>query len=155
MMDSGTAEDQMVELLMAHERALSGLYEAFSSKFPEDQAFWLALSKEAALHARMVGRLHVRIQAGEGIVREDRFDRQSLETSLVKILELMDVLDSSEYALFDALKTADHIEQSVLGHKYFDIFEGHTLEIKQIQYFLSDALKDHHERLAKRLADMP
>jgi len=105
-MDSGTAEDQTVELLMAHERALSALYKAFSIKFPEEQTFWQTLSKEAALHARMVGRLHIRIQAGEGIVREDRFDRQSIRASLTKIQRLIESLEYSDYALIDALRTA-------------------------------------------------
>src|SRR5665811_645403 len=117
-MDSSSTEDQMVELLIAHETAVSALYEAFSREFPEEKEFWQKLSKEASLHARMLGRLHVRIQAGEGIVREDRFDRQSLQASLAKIRPLIKSLESSEYTLIDALKTADNIEKSGLEHNY-------------------------------------
>jgi hypothetical protein len=148
-------EDQIVELLIEHEKAVSALYESFSRRFPEEQAFWQRLSEEAVLHVNMISRLHIRIQAGEGIVRADRFDRHALEGSLTRIRTLLETPETSGYRLIDALETADSIEQSLLEHHYYDIFEGHTLEIKQIQYFLSDALKNHHERLAERLADIP
>ena len=153
-MNPGRPEDQIVELLIEHERAVSSLYEAFSGVFPDEQAFWQRLSEEATLHVQMVGRLHVRIQAGEGVVRADRFDRQDLEASLSRIKSRLESPDSPEFTLVDALKMADAIEQSVLEHHYFDIFEGHTLEITQIQYFLSHALEEHHQRLAQRLAEL-
>ncbi len=154
-MNPDRPEDQIVELLIEHEKTVSVLYESFSHYFPDEEEFWQRLSEEAGLHVNMIGRLHIRIQAGEGIVRADRFDRDDLATSLMRIRSLLQTLKAPGYSLVDALKAADSIEKSVLEHHYYDIFEGHTLEITQIQYFLSDALRDHHERLAERLADMP
>ena len=153
-MDGSGKQCNIVSLLARHEEAIGGLYRVFADKYEGYGQFWSELAAEEDQHAEWIGRLNKRIQDGAGTVREEMFDGETIEKSLAHINELMDKVKSDEFSFREALAEAIKIEESILEKKYYEIFEGNIAEIKQVQYCLEDATREHRERVRKALSEI-
>ena len=153
-MDGSSGQCEIVALLARHEEAIGGLYRLFADKCEGYGEFWSELASEEYQHAEWIGRLNKRIQDGAGRVRQELFDGGAIEKSLDHINNLMDIVRSDEFSYKEALTEAMRIEESILEKKYYEVFEGNIAEIKQVQYCLEDATREHRERIRKALSEI-
>ena len=153
-MDGSSEKCDIVTLLARHEETIGQLYRLFADKYEGHGQFWSELANEEYQHAEWIGRLNKRIQDGAGRVRQELFDRGAIEKSLDHINNLIDIVKSDEFSCKEALAEAMKIEESILEKKYYEIFEGNIAEIKQVQYCLEDATREHRERVRKALSEI-
>ena len=148
-MDRSGGQCDVVSLLAKHEEAIGGLYRVFADKYEGYGQFWSELASEEDQHAEWIGRLNKRIQDGAGKVRAEMFDPQAIKQSLDHINEVMEMAKADQFSFKQALAEAINIEESILEKKYYELFEGNIAEIKQVQYCLEDATREHRERIRR------
>jgi hypothetical protein len=144
----------IVDTLAKHEEVIGRLYQAYAQRFPEHQPFWSQLADEERQHADMLHRLHRRMQAGEGTICEDAFNKTCIHDSLSRIEQLIQEALKPDLTLHDALSNASVIEKSMLEQRYFEVFAGNCPEIQHIQNFLAQATEDHRDRINTMLSAM-
>jgi rubrerythrin len=137
----------IVELLADHEQAISRLYQTYAARFPLHRDFWSQLADEEQQHAKWLRRLLVRVGEGLGYVRPDRVDATIVRNSLARIEKMTEEAHESGFSFTQALDTAMTIEKTLLEAEYFQIFEGTAPEVLQVQYFLTDAVREHCQRI--------
>lgn len=140
-------KQEIVELLALHEESISKLYSVISKRFIEYQNFWEKLADEEMQHAGSIRKLLLRIQGGLGIVNSEKFSFSKLSESLADIQEATGRVEEPDFTLQDALSLSLSIEESLLEGKYFEVFIGNCAEVKQVQYCLEAAVKDHCQRI--------
>ena len=142
---------EIPQMLAEHEEAMGGLYRLFAERFDGQRDFWSKLADEEREHAEWIRRLCVRVREGLGCVRPDKFDSASARKSLGLIDKLKERASQPEFSASDALCAALKMEKMLLEAEYFDVFEGTAAEVTQVQYCLSEAIKDHRDRIEKAI----
>lgn len=147
-------EKQMaiVDLLAKNEEAVSALYKTYADKFPEWQEFWLSLSKEEVGHANWIRDLTTKASQGELYIDENRFNIEPIEQFLAYIDERQHEAKDINITIKKALGVAYDIENSMIERKFFTVFTGDSLELKEVLQKLSNAT-DHHRIMVKEALD--
>ena len=145
-------KQEIVELLALHEETISKLYTVISKRFFEYQNFWEKLADEEMQHAGSIRILLLRIQDDLGIVNSEKFSFSKLSESLADIQGTIGRVGEPDFTLQEALSLSLSIEESLFEGKYFDVFVGNCAEVKQVQYCLKAAVKDHCQRIRQMAA---
>lgn len=141
------ANEQLVQLLALQEERLGQLYHQFSFQFP-DADFWKQLSAEEEIHKQWVMTL---AHSSENIgIKEDTFRVPALQTMLNFIEEVRQ--KSKEYSLLQALGITLDIERALLEKNFFEIFETDSPKVKTIFHNLTEATKQHVQRVEVEFA---
>ena len=133
----------IVELLMDNEIGVGKLYRAYAKHFPDYRTFWTALAGEEVEHASWLGKLASKVTEGSVLIDERRFNTAAIKTFSEYLERELDRVNRSGISLIGALSTALYIEQSIIEQKYFEVFEGDTIEFKKVLLDLADATKTH------------
>lgn len=137
-------EDQtvVVDLLARNEEAISELYEAYAYRFPDYEDLWTSLANDERKHASWIRNL-------SSYVEEGRFNIAAIQ-SFSKYLdcELAKAQDPN-MLLINALSIAKYIEEALIERKYFESFEGDSVEVKHILRDLAIATEKHLDRVQR------
>ncbi|MDD5509647.1 MAG: hypothetical protein PHI12_02365 [Dehalococcoidales bacterium] len=142
----------IVELLMDNEIGIGKLYRAYAKHFPDHRTFWTALAGEEVEHASWLGKLSLKIEEGSVLIDERRFNTSAIKTFSDYLERELDKVNKSGISLIGALSTALYIEQSIIEQKYFEVFEGDTVEFKKVLLDLADATKTHLGKVKEALS---
>ena len=87
----------------------------------------------------------------EGLVHfnEDRFEIRAIRGSLNYIKEEIARVQNQKMLLSEALAIALNIEKALIEKGYFQVFEGDSVELKQVLLNLEAATKEHKDRIEK------
>ncbi|NOQ43425.1 MAG: hypothetical protein GQ560_03070 [Dehalococcoidia bacterium] len=140
-----------IEALANHEEAISELYRKYSGKFPDYEQFWLGLAEEEVLHTKWIRELRDDIEEGTVFFNEGRFNIVGVQTSLNYIKKQIVDSENQEISLPFALFLALDIENALLERKYFEIFEGDSVGLKNILQDLAEATELHRARIEQAL----
>lgn len=135
----------IIELLAEHERAISDLYKTYADKFQEYNDFWLSLSKEELEHVGWLMGLTEKIKEGGVYFNEGRFAAEAIKTSLTEVKKQINEAKKG-VSLIEALSAAYYFELALIEKKYFEIFEGDSVELKHVLINLSEATKIHQDK---------
>jgi len=140
----------IINLLSEHEKAIGELYGAYANKFPEHNNFWLGLVKEEMEHSGWLSNLTEKIKEGHVYFNQGRFAEEAIKTSLAEVKRQINKT-GGELSLIEALSTSCYFETALIEKKYFEVFEGDSVELKHTLIKLSDATKNHQNKIKEFL----
>jgi len=146
-MPSRDKGSDIIEMLAKNEEAVSQLYSAYADRFPEYRDFWSDLAVEEIDHANELRKLCGIAGEGSLHIREGRFNTTAIGnfSSYVKRESEPDRVKSS--SLINALSVALSIEESMIEHKFFDVFEADSVEIRHVLLKLAADTRSHLEQV--------
>ena len=150
-MDSSGSSEAIIEMMSMNEEGIRKLYEAYAEKFPDYRDFWSGLAKEEAEHALWISRLASRGKEGSILINEKRFNTAAIRTFSSYIDREITNAKSLPMSVVSALSVALYIEESIIEHNYFEVFEGDSVEFKKTLSDLASATKKHHDRIKEAL----
>lgn len=142
---------EIIEALAGQEEAISRLYRAYGQNFPEDRGFWEALSGEETGHAQWIRDLSAKIGGGGVYFNENRFRIEAIRSSLEYIERENAAAAVGGQDGIEALSVAYMLEDALLEKKFFEIFEGDSIELKHILADLAQSTTEHRERIRRKL----
>ena len=142
---------KVIEMLARNEEAVSKLYKAYAEKFPAHKGFWSRLAEEEIGHAGWIRKLHSKVKEGSVYFNEGRFKIEAIQTSLDYLNDWLVKARKEEISLINALSLAWDIENALMERKYFEIFEGDSVELKHVLTDLADSTKNHRDRVKRAL----
>ncbi|KKQ77273.1 MAG: hypothetical protein US98_C0008G0010 [Parcubacteria group bacterium GW2011_GWC1_38_6] len=150
-MDTKEYQENIISLLANHEMALSDLYELYCDKSSEYRLFWLDISREEIIHARWIYQLEESIRKGFVHFNEERFKAELIQSNIDFIKKEMEKAQKEDISDMGALAMAYYLEDALLEKKFFEIFEGDSVEFKNVLKNLARATEEHRERIKETL----
>ena len=138
-------QEQMgiLDLLAQQEKSLQLLYEEYQRKFNENAQFWGNLVADEAQHSSWIHEFKTQIDAGNWYLKEGRFNKASLKTSLEYVRGKIDEARNQNVSRLGAISTAIDIEQSLIERNFFEILGPDSPELKTLLTKLAGATKVH------------
>lgn len=135
----------IINLLAKHEEAVGELYKAYAKRFPQYDTFWSGLVGEEMKHSALIRDLGTRIGDGSVYFNPDRFRSKPIEVSLDFLIDEMNKAKnvSMQYAYSMALQ----IEEAMIEKKFFEVFEGDSVEVKHTLRSLAQDTEQHIEQI--------
>ena len=150
-MDSKKNQMYIVELLINNEVNVGKLYRAYAEQFLDYCSFWSGLASEEAEHASWIRKLASKVAGGAVIINDRRFNASAIKTFSDYLERELIKVNKSGISLISALSTALYIEESIIEQKYFELFDGDSIEFKKTLIDLANATKDHRSRVKEAL----
>jgi len=140
-------DSDIIEILAKNEQAVARLYRAYADRFSEYKDFWFGLAIEEEDHASELHKLREVSDKGSLYLSQDRFNIAAINT-FSRYLEEESAPDRvEELSLINALSIAVYIEESIIEHKFFDVFETDSVELRHILLNLAAETKRHLEQV--------
>ncbi|UCH50797.1 MAG: hypothetical protein JSV54_07210 [Chloroflexota bacterium] len=138
---------EIVEMLAKNEEAVAQLYSAYADRFLEYKDFWSGLAVEEIDHAAELRKLCEITVKGGLYISQGRFNTTAIGTFSSYLEKESAPSRVKEVSLINALSVAVYIEESIIEHKFFDVFETDSVELKQILLNLAAETKRHLEQV--------
>jgi hypothetical protein len=138
---------RLLEVFAEHESEISRLYETYASVFPDHRRFWNDLADDEANHADWVRSLVPLVEDGSLGLREDRFARAAIETSLRYIRRRAGEASVESPGFMKALVIALDIEDAMLEKRFFEIADEDTPEFRRVMNSLQRETERHRTAL--------
>jgi hypothetical protein len=123
------------------------LYWMYSEKFPEHEAFWIAMADDERQNTEWVHSTIEKIKNGTIEYDRDRFNIEAIRTTLNFVKSQIQAVKSQPLTLQSALGIAAGIEDSIAKRKFHEIIKDDNAEGRLLsQKFISENQK-HRERL--------
>ena len=136
-----------IELVAEFESAVMELYWVYSQKFPDYEAFWVAMADDERKNTEWVRSTIEKIKSGDIEYNRDRFNIEAIRTSLNFVRTQILAAQSHPVTLQTALGNATGIEDSLAKKKFYEIIKGDTPEGRQIYQQFGVENQKHRERL--------
>lgn len=144
-------QNEILQALINNEEALSDLYTKYGEKFPDYKEFWVDLAKDEKSHANWLRKFAEKIKDGSVYFNEDRFKIEALRTYFNEVEKYISEATFMELLPINTLSTAYYLEMSLIERKYFEVFEGDSVELKHVLKALTKATKKHEEKISEQL----
>ena len=125
------------------EESVGRLYETYAVIFPDYRNFWVNMASDEREHAAWVAKLRSLIDNRLVVFSEGRFKVEAIQTFLKYIDEELGKAKEKNLFLMNALSITLYIEESLIEHKYFEVVEGDSPELKSILRDLAGATQKH------------
>ncbi|MGB2696592.1 MAG: ferritin family protein [Candidatus Zixiibacteriota bacterium] len=151
-----TKDEQIniVDTLAKHEEAINRLYRTYADKFPDHQEFWMNLATDESKHSEWLRKLLDKAKEGTVFIDEKRFKVQAIQTSLDFILRQIADAENDKIEFKNALSVALDIERAMIEKKYFEVFEGDSVELKHVLLALAESTKEHIHRVERAWTEL-
>ena len=142
---------KQIQILEENEEALAGLYQAYANRFPEYEEFWFSLAIQEIDHSNLIHELIQKINRGEALLYEHTLDIAYLQTFRDLIKRETDRAKYKPISHYEALSTALSVEKDIIEHKYAQIFDSDSTDIRRILDEMTIATKRHLKLLEEHL----
>ena len=147
--------EQLISLMAENEEAISQLYRTYARTFPPYQVLWDELAQEEIQHAGWIRKLGLKAQEDLNLfITEKRFPAEAVKTFTRYVQREMERAKTGELTLKEALVATVYIEESAIEHKFFEIFESDSVELKHVLLNLYDATRKHRDKARAALAKL-
>jgi hypothetical protein len=133
---------EMIEALAKNEESMSELYKYYSEKFADDKDFWNRMSGDELQHAL---RLRSLVLTPGIRFNPDRFNLMVIRNFSRNIAKEIETAKTGYVSRINALSVSVSFEESLLEHRYFEIFDYDLEEIKDIFSRLDIETRKHLE----------
>ena len=140
-------QPDIIDLLSAHEEAISRLYSAYAGKFPLYSEFWTTLASEEQKHSAVITALKSKVDAGKLSADMVKFKSELLKTMITYMEKELSKVDSGGLTLIQALSVARDIEKSMIERKCFEVFKGDPAELAAVLEEMALETKRHIEKI--------
>jgi hypothetical protein len=145
--------DVLLGALADHERAISRLYRAYSSRFNDHAELWVGLAEEELKHAACLNKLRTLLQEDTGIVVVERFSVDAIQFSINYIDGLIERASQPDFTFISALSLAITLEEALLEKNFFEVFSGDSQDVREALGFLAKETERHFKVLLKNQQD--
>ena len=149
-MSSQEYQSSVINLLAEHERKISELYKTYADNFHDRRDFWLSLSEEELQHVQWLMSLNEKIKEGNVYFDRQRFAPEAIKSSLEEVKRSISEVNK-DFLPIQALSTAYYFEIALIEKKFFEVFEGDSVELKNTLIRLSEATRAHQEKIKDSL----
>jgi len=140
-----------MQMLAATEEAVGRLYEIYANRFPEHEEFWFGLTMEEADHSNSILDLISKVRKGSA----NFFANQSLVENVQKFQDHLKQQQSrakrEDISFIDALHVALDIEKSLIEREFYRLFEGVSVETRNVLKYLDSASGNHIKVLQREI----
>ena len=150
-MDSKNNQMHVVDSLINNEVNVGKLYRAYAERFREYCSFWADLASEEVKHASWIRKLALKVADGTVIINDKRFNASAIKTFSNYLERELIKVNKDDIPLINALSTALYIEESLIEQKYFEVFDGDSIEFKKTMIDLANGTKDHRSKIKELL----
>jgi hypothetical protein len=124
------------------EELVGDLYKRYAVRFPEQGPAWRQLAREEQTHAGALGAIRKMLDAGH-------FESEIIDQEVSDVRRALKRADHSELRLDEAVKTARHIESSIIESKFYDVVTCKAPDFERIAARLRDDTARHLEKLRR------
>ena len=142
-----------IQILEENEEAIANLYQSYANRFPEYEEFWFGLAMQETDYSNLLHELIQRVKRGEAHLYEHTLDIAYLQSFRDLIKRETDRAEHKPISHYEALSTALHVEKDIIEHKYAQIFDSDSENIRRILDEMTIATK-RHLRLIEEHLDM-
>jgi hypothetical protein len=139
----------IIDLLIVHEEAVSRLYDSYASHFEDQRGFWAALAQDELKHAEQIRQLASGIEKGIIIHDRAKLNSSAVKLSIDHVNSKYEQVKSKEITFINALSVALSIEKSIIDGGFFDSFKGISKNAKQLVQDLKQGVEEHYNRIDK------
>jgi len=140
----------ILELMAQNEKLVGDLYRKYSGKFPEYAGLWDQLAHEEDVHAKWLINLQNKLNQGLISVNNRRFNESAVKMFSEYLNNEIAKLESENVSLIMAFSTSLYIEESLIEHKYFEVLDSDSQELKNTLTKLKNET-DKHFRTIKEV----
>ena len=137
----------VIERLKKHEEGMMELYKIYAEKFPDYKEFWTELVAEEQGHVDYINKIVLTAEK----IDPARFDVHAIQTSIFHIKDHINMAQTEDITIEQALKTALTIETTPIESKYYEITRDYSDEIIKIFNIIKKDFKEHKEKIEKAL----
>ncbi|HHO76712.1 MAG TPA: hypothetical protein ENN05_09835 [Deltaproteobacteria bacterium] len=141
---------EIVGLLEEHEKAIGRFYLELSGQQPDLKDFWRELSDEEFEHAAKMKSLQPMIENSEMYWGEKRFNKAAINTSILYVQRQAQRASQGDMAVKEALSISLSIEKSLLENDFLRVFQGDSVNVRQILDSLSLSTKHHQQQIKNK-----
>lgn len=122
-MQEGTSKDELVQLVVKHERLLALLYQVFMDRFPEHQAIWESLIRDHQAHIVVLEELLSRAERNVVTLDSSAFHNSTIMYSVEYVSgQVVKALTDADINAGVALGLCYSLEHSGLAQKFYNMF---------------------------------
>jgi len=140
--------NEVLDLLVKNEEAIERLYTDYAAKFPDTDELWQNLAAEEKSHAESIKKL----QNKNLSFNRGRFKSAAVRNFTAYIEDKIKYSNNPGISLINALSTAVDIEESLIEHRFFEVFPADSPDLHQTLNKLEEATQTHAARLREKLA---
>ncbi|MFC1805145.1 hypothetical protein ACFLZ3_04905 [Candidatus Omnitrophota bacterium] len=142
-MDSKEYQSKVISVLIQQEEIMSQLYKVYAENFHDYKDFFQCMAKDEINHANQIRMLDSKLKQGSAYFNKDRFNIEAIKSSIKFLNKTLSEAKEKILSLANAVSIAKDFETSIIEKKYFQVFEGDTLELKQTLLKLEEQQKIH------------
>lgn len=140
-------QEIILELLIQQETYLAELYQVYSEKFPEQEAFWQSLVKEEKEHANWINGLLKSARKGVVHFDECKIKIHPLNTFIGGIKLSIKKARDTDVAQVNAISYALDMEKSMFERDIFGQFGAVSKKAKSVLGLLQKKTEEHAEKI--------
>ncbi|MCP6718368.1 MAG: hypothetical protein KJI70_02420 [Patescibacteria group bacterium] len=146
---------EILKALIKNEEKLAELYKIYSEKFLNYKDFWLDLIKDEIAHATWIRRFWEKTEQDSSLYfDENRFNLEAINIYSQEVKKQISEAKFSEMTIMNALSTAYYFEIALIERKFFEVFEGDSVELKHTLKDLHAACINHSNKVSKKLKEL-
>ncbi len=146
---------KILKALIKNEEKLAELYKIYSEKFLDHKDFWLNLAKDEIAHATWIRKFWEKAEQNPSVYfDENRFNIEALSAYSQEVEAQISEAKLSEMTIMNALSIAYYFEIAFIERKFFEVFEGDSVELKHILKTLNNACIDHTNKVSNKLKEL-
>ena len=119
----------------------------YSEKFPEHEAFWIAMADDERRNTEWVHSTIGKISNGTIEYNRDRFNIEAIRTTLNFVKAQIQAAQTQMVTLQKALGNAVGIEDSLAKKRFYEIIKDDNPEGRQLYQKFINENQSHRERL--------
>ena len=119
----------------------------YSEKFPEHEAFWIAMADDERRNTEWVYSTIAKIANGAIEYNRDRFNIEAIRTTLNFVKAQIQAAKTQMVTLPKALGNAVGIEDSLAKKRFYEIIKDDNPEGRQLYQKFINENQNHRERL--------
>ena len=148
---TGTSKEEVVQLVMKHERLLTMLYEVFEHRFPEHQFMWERLIQDHQAHVTVLDELLKYSNSNNGLTLDNSaFHSSTIMYSVEYVAgQILKSLTDETVDSAVALGLCNSLENSGLAQRFYGMFQplSHDEAMKSEFHALEDHVHSRNEVL--------
>ncbi len=147
-MGTGQDKQELIQLLLAHERGMEALYSQCAAAFPAQAGSFRSFAAEEGRHAAAILDLAAGRGGGHPPIIDDHLVKLApLRTSLKYLNQEIETARGARMTLLGSLTVALGFERSLMEKRFFEVFQSDAPEFRDLLRILSDGTVEHIRRI--------
>ncbi len=146
-----TSDPRAVFLALAeHEEAMSALYSAYATEFPEVAGLWTSLARDEHGHGALLRSLAAKSDDLTAFVKNRSYNIDEVEADTARLRQLAQLTPAAGFPLQEAFHVALQLEDTLIESQIFVVYDGDPPEVVAAVDTLREQTEKHQRRLSEQ-----